>query len=309
MPSQRQTDANRRNARLATGPRNPARTRHNALKHGIFTRSIVLSEGAGAESTAEFEQLRRAIMDETNPRGAIEQLLADRIAALAWRLHRVQKFEHAAVMSGVHDVIAPPGFLDEITAPLAAVARSLQSIIIDSEPGDPEPGDIDAELRVARAALAAIDSGSPLTEARRLASHVVQAARDLGLSAGAVDVVQREAGDGNDAKAKVITLVSQAACAAAGLSEAEFWSRVRSRIERSCERLQQQCLERDNRLASEIALAILPPEADLDKIQRYESHLARQFFQSLHELAWLQGSRRALALPEPDGARSRRASA
>jgi hypothetical protein len=38
--SQRQTEANRRNALLSTGPRNTQRTRFNAVRHGLLAEGL-----------------------------------------------------------------------------------------------------------------------------------------------------------------------------------------------------------------------------------------------------------------------------
>ncbi len=58
--SQRQMEANRRNAISSTGPRTvegKARSSRNALKHGIFAQEVVIRDGDGAEDPAEFEAL------------------------------------------------------------------------------------------------------------------------------------------------------------------------------------------------------------------------------------------------------------
>ena len=42
---------------------------------------------------------------------------------------------------------------------------------------------------------------------------------------------------------------------------------------------------------------VLPSEADLQTIARYEAHLSRQMYQALHELEALQARRRGRAAP------------
>ena len=58
--SERKIEANRRNARLSTGPRTEAgknRSRYNAIKHGIFSRDMLQSWGLGKEDREGFEAL------------------------------------------------------------------------------------------------------------------------------------------------------------------------------------------------------------------------------------------------------------
>ncbi len=60
------------------------RTRGNAVKHGIFS-SVVFVEG---EPKAELDSLRNALRRDREPKGALEELLVDDLAALFWRLRR-----------------------------------------------------------------------------------------------------------------------------------------------------------------------------------------------------------------------------
>ena len=92
MTSQRQIDANRRNAQLSTGPRTPqgkAAVRYNGLRHGITARHAVL-EG---ENPADFEETIRAFEDDLQPAGPDESVLVHRIADCWWRLRRVRQSE------------------------------------------------------------------------------------------------------------------------------------------------------------------------------------------------------------------------
>lgn len=53
----------------------------------------------------------------------------------------------------------------------------------------------------------------------------------------------------------------------------------------------------DNEIGRGKAARILPPQDDLDKIMRYESHLHRQYIQTLHELEAMQARRRGESTP------------
>ena len=84
MASDKQIEANRRNAQKSTGPRTvegKAKAAGNAIKHGLLSRRIVLD----CEDAEEFEAFRAAMVGDLRPAGAVEDLLADHAVASAWR--------------------------------------------------------------------------------------------------------------------------------------------------------------------------------------------------------------------------------
>ena len=92
MISERQLDANRRNAAKSHGPITPegrAAVRMNALKHGLTAAEIVLP----TEDKLEFEQFRAAFEEECQPVGPLEQVLVEDLVAARWRMNRVRKME------------------------------------------------------------------------------------------------------------------------------------------------------------------------------------------------------------------------
>lgn len=92
MSNQRQTEANRRNALLSTGPRTlagKATAALNAVKHGLLSREVLLP----GEDADALEELRECLQTEFQPVGGLEGLLVDRIAAVCWRLRRLGRVE------------------------------------------------------------------------------------------------------------------------------------------------------------------------------------------------------------------------
>jgi len=92
MTSQKRIKANRKNAQKSTGPRTPegkAKVSQNAVKHGMFSRSIVLA----CESNDEFDQLFGEMLQQYDPQTPMERLLVDRVVCEAWRLERLQRIE------------------------------------------------------------------------------------------------------------------------------------------------------------------------------------------------------------------------
>src|ERR1700682_5872306 len=93
MISERQLEANRRNAVKSHGPITPegrAAVRHNALKHGFTAAEIVLPT---VEDEADFEQFRTAFEEEYKAVGPTEQVLVEDIVTARWRLNRIRKME------------------------------------------------------------------------------------------------------------------------------------------------------------------------------------------------------------------------
>ena len=85
--SQKQLAANRRNARLSTGPRTlkgKRRVRWNALKHGLLTRSVVVTSSDCFEYRSQFRTLLFWLHKKLKPVAMLQQILVGQIAAY-WR--------------------------------------------------------------------------------------------------------------------------------------------------------------------------------------------------------------------------------
>jgi hypothetical protein len=92
MSSFRQIEANRRNARLSTGPvteDGKRRSRQNALRHGL-TAETVIDALEDAEDYAAFEM---AVTADYDALLAVERELVLRLASLLWRLRRATTIE------------------------------------------------------------------------------------------------------------------------------------------------------------------------------------------------------------------------
>ncbi len=71
-----------------------ALTHFNALRHGLTSGANVV---AGVESHEEWDAHRAATVADLAPSGAVETLLAERVASLAWRLKRVERYESESI--------------------------------------------------------------------------------------------------------------------------------------------------------------------------------------------------------------------
>ena len=87
--------ANRRNARQSTGPKTEAgkaRASRNAISHGIFCKDVVLP----TESNEAFQRFRHALLFDLRPEGALQQMVADRVVILSWKLNCIPSAEAEA---------------------------------------------------------------------------------------------------------------------------------------------------------------------------------------------------------------------
>jgi hypothetical protein len=92
MTSFRQIEANRRNARLSTGPvteEGRKKSRQNAIRHGL-TAETVIDALEDAEDYAAFEL---AVTSDYDAQWAVERELVLRLASLLWRLRRATAIE------------------------------------------------------------------------------------------------------------------------------------------------------------------------------------------------------------------------
>jgi hypothetical protein len=99
MSTDRQIEANRLNAQSSTGPRTlegKARVSSNALRHGLTGRDVVLPN----ENPDDYDSFRPGLLDNLNPYGDLEALLADKIVIDAWRIRRIPILEAAVYRRG-----------------------------------------------------------------------------------------------------------------------------------------------------------------------------------------------------------------
>jgi hypothetical protein len=96
MATENQVKANRKNALKSTGPRTEEgkeASAQNAIKHGLRTTKNVIK----TENQDEFDIFREKMIADISPDGAMEEMLAERIVSLSWRLKRAEHFQNAVI--------------------------------------------------------------------------------------------------------------------------------------------------------------------------------------------------------------------
>src|SRR5580692_3439463 len=99
MTSEKQIEANRRNAQHSTGARTEAGRRHsrmNAMRHNLTGQVTTMTD----DDRAAHEKLSKSIIA---PEGGMETQLAQRIATDSWRLNRASAIEDNLFALGLYE--------------------------------------------------------------------------------------------------------------------------------------------------------------------------------------------------------------
>lgn len=120
MTSHKQIQANRANASASTGPKTvagKAAVAGNATRLGIYASCPVVPL---YEQADDWEAYRKGLLDDLAPVGALEEVLAERVASCFWRMRRVTRWEVSTVATRFQDLSAHvAGWPAHITAQIA----------------------------------------------------------------------------------------------------------------------------------------------------------------------------------------------
>jgi hypothetical protein len=104
MSSFRQIEANRRNARLSTGPiteEGKEKSRRNALRHGLTAETVIHA----LEDAQDYAAFEMAVTADFDAQSAVERELVLRLASLLWRLRRVTAIEAGLFQQQVQQLL------------------------------------------------------------------------------------------------------------------------------------------------------------------------------------------------------------
>jgi hypothetical protein len=260
--------------------------RWNATRHGIRSPAPVVP---GVEKQVDWEDHRDGILENLQPEGHLELVLAERVALLLWRLHRVTRYETESI------ALSQERAEDDL-----ADKRRFGSYVL----GPSHPEGVRGALQDARRVQRVIKQFPKLPDDKRLSGP--DAAGILDLVWGQTDeAVQAEevhlpeeipdwAGlDGymSEWDGWTVSLVRECICTIAsvvgedenGLIEA---ATERARLDIISAKAASERVEQD--LARMSRERLLPDDKTLEKVTRYEAHLSRLFHKALHELEALQ---------------------
>lgn len=128
--------------------------RFNALKHGILSKLAVLAH----EDHAEFDDLLAALIDEHRPAGITERHLIEELATIIWRKRRVLLAEGAKINEGLRSTLSSPKSVMPAAAPfqrgMTGENADLRDLL-DATPEEIAEGQRDAEIDLAAGQKAA----------------------------------------------------------------------------------------------------------------------------------------------------------
>jgi hypothetical protein len=282
----------------AGGPKTQAGkevARWNATRHGIRSPAPVVQ---GLEKAEDWEDHRDGVLESLSPEGHLELVLAERVALLSWRLHRVTRYERESIALSQEKV--EEDLMDRQSSnPLSPDAMYPQDVRMDFEdakkthrllkklsklPGDKHLSTEEACF-VLKAVWNGVDDDAGLEELE--IPGIPDALDDpdllfeydvswtVSLVREGISVLARAAGEASE------DLLESAAEGA--------------RLEVAVAKFEAQRVERDLKNLSRERL--LPDDKALDKIARYEAHLSRGLYQAMHELEALQTKRSGGAAP------------
>ena len=272
--------------------------RWNSTRHGIRSPAPVVP---GVEKKEDWEEHRDAVLESLAPVGHLEFTLAERVALLSWRLHRVTRYETGAIATSqekIEDKIAqnrkysasisegihPEDVRDRVKY-TAAKRRLLKRFPKLEDDKKLSAADADSILWDALQRTDVVADGDEEAEEVIRRVSIPDVPEDVeweefeGWTVGMVRAgLQAIAKATNEDSAELLEIVTEEAGREANIA--------RSRAEE---------VEREIELLSRQRL--LPDGKTLEKVSRYEAHLSRLMFKALHELEALQVRRSGGAAP------------
>jgi hypothetical protein len=263
--------------------------RWNATRHGIRSPAPVVP---GIERVEDWEEHREGVLESLSPEGHLEEVLAERVALLAWRLHRVTRYETESIAL----------YQEKVEEDLARERRF--------EPGSDHPEAVRGNAKSDREEhrlfkrFATMEDDKPLSAFD--ADTVVWAAMECAdkVSEGEVDpeellesvsvsgLPDSDSWVGYEGwTAGTVRAVIEKIAQATGEEPEELLEAATRRARWKAERtkLEAEKVERD--LRNMVRERLLPDDKTLEKVARYEAHLSRLFHKALHELEAMQARR------------------
>src|SRR5215216_1506989 len=269
--------------------------RWNATQHGIRSPAPVVP---GLEKVEDWEEHCSGVLESLSPEGHLENVLAERVALLSWRLHRVTRYERETIALSQ----------ERVEEDLASRQRFGLNVLVSGHPED-----VRRAYESARKTQRLLKRLPTLPDDKRLSAEDAEAV--LWAVWGQVDeeVELEEETDipGVPGPLHLETLEEydiswtvllvregiSAIASSAGEKPEKLLEAATEEAPREVRRakLEVEAAERD--LKNMGRERLLPDEKTLEKIARYEAHLSRQLYQAMHELEALQTKRAGEAAP------------
>jgi hypothetical protein len=273
--------------------------RWNATRHGIRSPAPVVPR---VETKEDWEEHREGVLESVSPVGHLEFVLAERVALLLWRLHRVIRYETESIAL----------FQEKVEDDLADRRRFGSRVL-----GAAHPEDVRSSLKAARSDyrllkrfpklkddkhLSSLDADRILWSVTEVTDRVSEgevAPEDLldEISILGVPENTQEWEDYDGWTAGAVRAGIDAIATATNENPAELLEVATDAARRSIIGKEQAAGQVERDLEQMSRERLLPDEKTLEKVARYEAHLSRGLYKALHELEALQARRTGGAAP------------
>jgi hypothetical protein len=272
----------------------------NATRHGIRSPAPVVP---GVEKSEDWEVHRDGMMESLQAEGHLELVLAERVALLSWRLHRVIRYETESIAlyqeNAQEDLakkrgspfsdVSGPASPEVVRSNLKSARRDLKLLKRFTRMGDDEP-------------LSGLDAVNILWEVAEHTDAVAEGEAESEELLENLSVPGLEEGTSpEEFEGWTAGLLHRAVEQIASSADREGPEAVLEAVMRSAEwevkKAKQSAEEVERDLERMSRERLLPDEKTLEKVARYEAHLSRLFHKALHELEALQVRRAGGAAP------------
>ncbi|PIS00446.1 MAG: hypothetical protein COT84_07560 [Chlamydiae bacterium CG10_big_fil_rev_8_21_14_0_10_35_9] len=285
MTTEKQSVANQANALFSTGPKTKggkAIVAANPIKHGIFTKDIIISSEIGKESESEYNELLENLKECLMPQNQIESLLVEKIAIDFWRLRRVIRYEAGSIRKYIETLFK--SFYDynkKSNAELNEEIAHNQDYI----------NWIDTYLKCLESGKVGFDQ--PIWEGEGIESNI---ADDFCLIAQHLDIISYQEKEnmscGLYSYEKLKALLEENGYS----NKKEITNRLlelyileKQRCKKEISKLEQKKLLNTEADKFNTMLGAIPEEENTDKILKYDRSLQKSIYQNLFLLKKLQG--------------------
>lgn len=286
MTSKKQIAANRKNAKKGGVKSDEGKqvSKMNAYRHGILSRHLYFSTGDDDLSHEDFLNLQIEFYESMQPVGIIEQQLVDRLFATFWRMQRLY--------------IAETGYI-RLQLESQYMQHSIDQMEENAKAKRERVDGFFQRMRTSHGCLQLADGWQAVLETIK--------EKGLPLGKGMTKALDEElGGHAGFHKAECVSICNHAVQNKENdPMDAEEEKRITGWAIQYAEDMLDffrsaaslhEIDEREMQSARKQSLMI-PPMADLEKMQRYDAHLQRVMMQTLHELQRVQSKR--LGHPAP----------
>jgi hypothetical protein len=150
--SPRKVESNRRNSLKSTGPKTTMgkkRVSKNAVRHGFFSKFLLIQHPDGKESPGEYDDLYAGVCKHYQPVGWLEEFWVNKTAVCSWRLRRLIRCESGQIDRALaqHRYELQQSKADDLAAPEFAPLSSPEMDAMTDHLFLPEKEDLDKLLR------------------------------------------------------------------------------------------------------------------------------------------------------------------